>query len=136
MTKSETLQLRIDPSDMKYLRQASEDARMPFPDFVRRQLEPAIVAAKIADIARDFGYIARAKVFGSFARGDQDAGSDIDIAVETDGPYKWMGEQGMGRFIARVEEATGRDVDVVKAKYCPEALAQAIEREGRLVYER
>ena len=136
MAKSETIQLRTDALDMRYLRIAAEGAQMSLSDFVRHELEPAIVAAKIADIAKDFSYIASAKLFGSMARGEQGADSDVDIAIETDGPYKWMGEQGMGRFIARVEEAVGRSVDVVKAKYCSPALAEEIDRDGRVVYVR
>ena len=136
MPKSETLQLRINPDEMLHLRKASDAAGLKMSDFVRRLIEPAIVASKIADIAGDYGYITSVKLFGSMARGDHEATSDIDIAVETDGPYKWMGERGMGRFVGRLEEATGRSVDVVKAKYCGKELAAEIERDGKLVYER
>ena len=109
---------------------------MKVSDYVRHLIEPAIASAKIAEIARDFSYITKVVMFGSMARGDHGEGSDLDIAVETDGPYRWMGEHGMGRFIGRLEEATGRSVDVVKAKHCNAGLAAQIERDGRLVYER
>ena len=136
MAKDDTLQLRIDARDMRYLRLASEKSQMSLSDFVRRELEPSIVAAKVADIAKDFGFITSVKLFGSMARGEQTDSSDIDIAIDTDAPYKWMGEQGMGRFISRIEEAAGRSVDVVKAKYCSAALAEEIARDGRVVYVR
>ena len=136
MSKSDVLQIRLDPADMQCLQRASAQACMPLSRFVRHKLEPTLVAAKIAAIASDFGYITRATLFGSMARGDHDEDSDIDIAIETDKPYKWMGDRGMGRFVARIEEATGRSVDVVKAKYCNPAIARAIEHDGRLVYER
>lgn len=134
MAKNETLQLRINSIDMQYLRAASESAHMSLSDFVRRELEPIIVAAKIAEIAKDFSFIASIKLFGSMARGEQSDCSDIDIAIETDSPYRWMGDKGMGRFVARLEEAAGRNVDVVKAKYCSAALAEEIARDGRVVY--
>ena len=136
MSKSETLQLRLDPDDMLHLRKASDAAGSKMSDFVRRLIEPAIISSKIAEIARDFDYITNIKLFGSMARGGHEADSDIDLSIETDGPYKWMGEQGMGRFVGRLEEATGRSVDVVKAKFCSAELAAEIERDGRLVYER
>ncbi len=136
MAKSDTLQLRIDPFDMQYLRKASDGHQMSLSDFARHELEPAIVAAKVSDIARDFPFIKRVTMFGSMARGEHDSASDIDLAIETDGAYRWMGDAGMGRFVGRVEEATKRGVDVVKKKFCSTALAESIERDGRLVYER
>ena len=136
MAKDATLQLRIDARDMRYLRLASENSQMSLPDFVRRKLEPSIVAAKIASIAKDFSFITNVKLFGSMARGEQVDTSDIDIAIETDAPYKWMGEHGMGRFVSGIEKSTGRSVDVVKAKYCSAALAEEIARDGRVIYAR
>lgn len=136
MAKSDVLQVRLSPFDLECLQRASADAQMPLSSFVRRELEPAIVAVKIAIVARDFDYITRATLFGSMALGDHGADSDIDVAIETDKPYKWMGDKGMGRFIARIKEATGRDVDVVKAKYLKPEVAAVIEREGKVVYER
>lgn len=136
MTKDSTLQLRIDAHDMRYLRLASENAQMSLSDFVRRELEPSIIAAKIADIAKDFSFITSVTLFGSLARGEQTDASDIDVAIETDAPYKWMGEHGMGRFASRIEETAGRTVDVVKAKYCSAALVEEIARDGRVVYVR
>ena len=136
MAKDDTLQLRIDAQDMRYLRLASQKSRVSLSDFVRRELEPSIVAAKIADIAKDFAFITSVKLFGSMARGEQTDTSDIDIAIDTDAPYKWMGEQGMGRFVSKIEEVTGRSVDVVKAKYCSTTLAEEIERDGRVIYAR
>ena len=136
MTKDDTLQLRIDARDMRYLRLASENSQMSLSDFVRRELEPSIVAAKIADIAKEFSFITSVRLFGSMARGEQTDASDIDIAIETDAPYRWMGEHGMGRFVSKIEEAAGRGVDVVKEKYCSAALAEEIARDGRVVYAR
>ncbi|MBQ9003266.1 MAG: nucleotidyltransferase domain-containing protein [Eggerthellaceae bacterium] len=136
MAKSETLQMRLDSDDMRCLRVASARSGMTLSDYVRRELEPSIVSAKIAEIARDFDYITTVTLFGSMARGEQTDDSDVDVAIETDAPYKWMGERGVGRFVARVEEAVGRSVDLVKTKYCSEDLAEEIERSGRTVYAR
>ena len=136
MTKSETLQIRIDSMDARCLRDAAQKEHMTLSKFVRHELEPAIISAKVADIARDFDYITRITLFGSMARHDHDERSDIDLAVETDGPYKWMGDRGMGRFVGRIEEDAGRSVDVVKLKYCTLQFAESVKREGRVVYER
>ena len=84
MAKDDTLQLRIDAQDMRYLRLASQNSQMSLSDFMRRQLEPSIVAAKIADIAKDFSFITSVKLFGSMARSEQTDTSDIDIAIARD----------------------------------------------------
>ena len=136
MTKSDTLQLRLTAADMEALRRASKRACMKLSEFVRHQMEPVIVASMIAEIAADFDYITSVRLFGSVARGDHGPTSDIDVAIETDGAYRWMGERGMGRFVSRLEDATGRSVDVVKAKYCSPELSAEIDRSGRIVYER
>ena len=136
MAKSDVLQLRLDPFDMRCLRSASAKSGSSLSDFVRRQLEPSIIAEKIASIAGDFGYIVSVRMFGSMARGDFGDASDVDIAVETDGPCRWMGERGMGRFVRKIEDATGRSVEVVNPRYCSPTLAAEIARDGRLVYER
>lgn len=136
MAKSETMQVRIDPDDLRCLRNRSEAAGMKVSDYVRHLIEPAVVAERIAEIASDYSFITKVVMFGSMARGDHGKDSDLDIAIQTDGPYRWMGECGMGRFVGRLEEAVGRGVDVVKSKNCSTELAAQIERDGRLVYER
>ncbi len=54
--------------------------------------------------------VARASLFGSFARGTQTSGSDLDILVE------FAGDKSLLDLVALqldLEDALGRDVDVV-----------------------
>lgn len=136
MTKSEMIQLRFNPDDACCLRASAEKAQVSLSEYVRHELEPAIVAEKVAEIAPDFDFITRVMLFGSMARHEHGDDSDIDLAIETDGPYKWMGERGVGRFAGRIEAVAGRSVDVVKLKSCSPEFAESVMREGRLVYER
>ena len=68
------------------------------------------IQEKITPIMEKYG-IKRASVFGSVARGEDRADSDIDVLVE-------LGDQSMGlfkysRFVDELEESLGRKVDVV-----------------------
>ena len=75
-------------------------------------------------------------VFGSFARGDFAAESDVDVRLEYDkaAPFSLF---EVAQFQKHVERVTGRDVDVVTARKVKNPnLAAAIEREKVLVYER
>ena len=75
-------------------------------------------------------------MFGSFARGDFAAESDVDVRLEYDGvaPFTLF---EVSQFQKHLERACGRAVDVVTAKQIKNPnLAAAIEREKVLVYER
>ena len=62
---------------------------------------------EILRIARRHG-VTEVRVFGSVARGDATAESDIDLLVEVGGPTTpWF----PGGLVAELEELTGRRVD-------------------------
>lgn len=93
------------------------------------------VAEAVADAAKRFPSIERAYVFGSYARGNASASSDIDVRVEImEGePFSL---HDLGHFAKLIEQATQRSVDVVSARHLKnKALAQAITEEKVLVYE-
>ena len=74
-------------------------------------------------------------LFGSYARGEARADSDIDLRLEVDR------EQGFGLFALSafgeaVRKETGRQVDLVSSDYLDDDLAAVIEREGVIVYDR
>lgn len=52
-------------------------------------------------------------VFGSFARGDNDANSDIDIAIEINHDKAVVGFFEFGRMERFLEELLGRKIDLV-----------------------
>jgi predicted nucleotidyltransferase len=69
---------------------------------------------EILRIARKHG-VARVQVFGSFARGEADESSDLDLLIEVEGPTPpWF----PGGLVADLEALLGRRVDVIE----PDAL--------------
>lgn len=79
--------------------------------------------------------VAYALVFGSTARGDRRAGSDIDVAIglRSGAPRD---VHALGRLTARLESASGCPVDVVLLDEAPPAMAYRVFRDGRLLVER
>ena len=79
--------------------------------------------------------VAYALLFGSSARGTRRPGSDADVAVElAAGAARDV--PALGRLIARLESATGRQVDLVLLDEAPSPLAYRIFRDGHLIVER
>jgi len=73
---------------------------------------------EILRIARKHG-VARIQVFGSFARGEADENSDLDLLIEVEGPTPpWF----PGGLVADLEALLGRRVEVIE----PDALQEAI----------
>lgn len=94
------------------------------------------VSTAISRSAVLFPAIRRAILFGSFARGRPRDESDIDVRIELDRSLPFN-LHDLGQFAKRVEQDTGREVDVVSADVIQnENLRQAIDREGVVVYER
>ncbi len=83
-----------------------------------------------------FPAISRAYMFGSFARGDFNDASDVDVRVELDEAYAFN-LRDLAQLAKRIEKATGREVDIVSARDVKNAsLKQAIEQDKVMVYER
>jgi predicted nucleotidyltransferase len=95
-------------------------------------IEIPAVDRLVAELARQ-PEVDRVWLFGSRARGDHRARSDIDLAVEapTASRRTWL-------ELCRVveEAATLLRIDLVRFEEAPPALAQQIRREGRVLYER
>lgn len=58
--------------------------------------------------------VRRAWLFGSFARGEQTPGSDIDFQCEIE-PDARFGMFAMGQLIVDLQRVLGREVDIVTA---------------------
>ena len=85
------------------------------------ELRPAIIP-----ILQSHG-VTRASLFGSAARGEAQAGSDLDIAVEIGD------EMGLLEFVGLkqiLEERLGRKVDLVEYQAIKPALKERIARES------
>ncbi len=67
------------------------------------------------------------RVFGSFARGEADAESDVDLLIEVRGPTTpWF----PGGLVADMEELLGRRVDVVEQDALRHTLRQKVLEEA------
>ena len=83
---------------------------MGVPDQLREKRED------ILRVARKHG-VGRIRIFGSFARGNAGAASDLDLLIEVEGPTPpWF----PGGLVAELEQLVGRRVEVVE----PDALRE------------
>ncbi len=78
--------------------------------------------------------ILRAYVFGSYARGDADEKSDIDLLIDWDysQPIGW----GYVSAWRELKEKLNKEIDFVSVKWVDPSLEEAINREKQLIYER
>ena len=77
-------------------------------------------------MAERFGVVALA-LFGSTARGDASAGSDVDLLVRFDGPTTSRRHFGAQFYL---EDLLGRPVDLMTAKALRAELRPWVEREA------
>ncbi|HMQ00221.1 MAG TPA: nucleotidyltransferase domain-containing protein [Cyclobacteriaceae bacterium] len=77
--------------------------------------------------------VKKAYLFGSYARGDADYKSDIDLMADLD-------EQvGLFKFISmqiRLEELLKRKVDLISSRGISKHILPFIEKDKKLIYER
>lgn len=94
------------------------------------------VIGEIRSVLQRFPAVDRAYLFGSFARGTYRDDSDIDIRLDID-RTKSFNLHDVSQCSKQIEQLTGRSVDLVTAAVIKnKQLAEAIERDGVLIYER
>jgi predicted nucleotidyltransferase len=76
-----------------------------------------------------------ALVFGSVARGQDHAASDLDVAVGASEGRR-LSALDLGDIASRLEAVSGREVHVVDLEGAPPALAYRIFRDGQVLLER
>jgi predicted nucleotidyltransferase len=81
--------------------------------------------AMISRLLREHG-VTRASLFGSFVRGEQHAGSDVDLLIE---PPLGMTLLDLARLEIALEELLGRHVDLVTFDEILPALRDRVLRE-------
>jgi len=91
----------------------------------------ADIQQKLSPVFRAFD-IKRASVFGSVARGDEKAGSDVDIMVVLGKP---MGLILYSRLIAEIEARLGRSADVITEKGLNKFVRPYALRDAHIIYE-
>ena len=89
------------------------------------------ISALITPIARKYG-VKRVSVFGSVARGEAHAGSDVDLCIDA-GEIKSL--IGLVSFRLDAEEKLRTSVDVVTTTSSDRAFLNRIQTEAVTVYE-
>ena len=99
-------------------------------------LETQAVLNAISKASAHYPAIKRALLFGSYARNQQNADSDIDIRLELDRSVGFN-LHDLASFSKMIEQETGKECDVITASTIKsQSLAQAIERDGVCAYDR
>lgn len=96
-------------------------------------METALAFARLAEllpIARSRFGVRELSVFGSVARGNASALSDLDVLVDFDGPATFDGFMGLKLFL---EDNMGVRVDLVTRGALKPRLRSRIEAEARRV---
>lgn len=78
--------------------------------------------------------VLRAYVFGSYARGDADEKSDIDLLIDWD--YSQSIGWGYVSAWRELKEKLNKEVDFVSVKWMHPSIEKIINRDKQLVYER
>lgn len=92
----------------------------------------ADIQRKLLPVFQEF-QVKRASVFGSVARGDESAESDVDILVVLGKP---MGLISYSRLVSEIEARLGRRVDVVTEKGLNKFVRPYALRDAKTIYER
>ncbi len=87
------------------------------------------IKRKILPIIKRYG-IRKAEIFGSFARGEYDDKSDVDILIR---PPKDMSMIGLSSLKIELEEAFGRKIDLVSYDYVNPLLKKSISEKREVV---
>lgn len=79
--------------------------------------------------------VEKAWVFGSFARGEETTGSDLDLMVDYAKDVT-LSLLDIVRFKLNLESLIGREVDLVKNGFLKPFAVPSAERDKYLIYER
>jgi predicted nucleotidyltransferase len=88
-----------------------------------KSLEPLFVA----------GGVSYAGLFGSFARGEANEGSDVDILVRLEKPMSLL---QLIRFERELSEKAGRDIDLVTENSLNPLIRSEVLRDIKTIYEK
>lgn len=80
--------------------------------------------------------VLKAWLFGSFARGEETSGSDVDILFVLDRSGKPFSLFTMGEMYMDLKELLGREVDLVEEGSLRPYAAETANRGKKLIYER
>ena len=79
--------------------------------------------------------VQKAWIFGSYARGEETADSDVDILVEYDKNAR-ISLLTISHMMGELERTTGRHVDLIEEGCLLPFAVESANRDKRLIYER
>ena len=79
--------------------------------------------------------VVKAWIFGSYARGEEDAQSDVDLLIQFDHSTP-IGLFSYARMHRELEERLGRKVDLVEEGTLRPAAAAAAAKDLKMIYDR
>lgn len=94
------------------------------------------VIRRLGDLLHQESGVVCAYLFGSTARGEDTAGSDLDLALLTRAPCPTTLLNPLSRLQMRLEDALRGPVDLVDLRTAPPDLVHRILRDGILVVDR
>ena len=136
----EELGMSVSTAVNLFARQSLRERKIPFEIALvsapSQVLDRATIVSAVEKAAARFPAISAVTLVGSYARGEANSESDIDLRVIYD-PEGRFSIMNLAAFVDEIERSTGKSVDVVSARDIENSdLANAIEREGVLLYER
>lgn len=136
----EEMGMSISTAINVFARQTIKERGIPFAISAAAQtsdiLTVPFIGKCVKSAAKEFASISKVILFGSYARGEANEQSDIDLRVVYDkgGDFTLM---RLAAFAHQIEKSTGKQVDVVSKRVIDnDALRTAIEEEGLVLYER
>lgn len=84
----------------------------------------------VSELARQYG-AERVYLFGSYARGDMTAGSDIDLRIDK-GSIRGLAFTGL---LGDLEDALGTHVDLISTAGMDEDFLREVQKDEVLLYE-
>lgn len=95
-------------------------------------LELQDIAAEIFKITETYGII-KAGVFGSYARGEANSESDVDLLLEFNGV---IGLMELGNLKIDLEEALGKKIDILQFCAINPLIRDHILQEVKIIYDK
>ncbi len=91
------------------------------------------ILAVIKDTLRTFSSIRQAWIYGSFSRGDDKPGSDVDLAIEADDSFSYF---DLAEIQHQIEQAIHRKVDIGFIDAFKPHIRKNVEPDLKRVYEK
>jgi predicted nucleotidyltransferase len=118
-----------EESALKALQMAEE--QVAYRNFQKTDRKAILAAIKVT--LRKFSTIRKAWIYGSFSRGDDKPGSDIDMAIEADDAFSYF---DLAEIQHQIEQTIHRKVDVGFIDAFKPHVRKNVEPDLKLVYEK